>query len=480
MVHIKEGDGVMRSLRLPSRGTLVFLILIFAAGALHWVFFLNYGNMSFKVHDWAKEFVYYSVLKQAMESGRLPFHIPLAFQETKRFLALPEINMSPQIFLLPLMDVGTFVLVNTLIMYTVGFAGCLMIWNRYRLSPVAFSVLFMLFNFNGHLTAHIGVGHSMWTAYFLLPFFFLYTLEITEGKDRTGSAIKLGFVLFVMILQGGFHIFAWAMAFLALLLIFNWRLIRPVLYAAVSGLLLSAFRLIPAAFALEGKKEKFIWSYPTVRDLLDALVTIRQQTPERLRPWGTPGWWEYDIYIGILGLALVVYFGLYLRFRKKPELEDYRFRALDLPLLTLAVFSISYFHAFLTRIPVPLLGSQRVASRFIIIPVVMLAFIAAIRLQRTLETARRSVKFYVAVIIGLAVMALSFVDHSFIWSVFRLQRIYRDKVVDLSVPGIIAVSDTSYTNVLLLGGIISLASFAGLLYLAVRRRKPARVESQAR
>jgi len=465
---------MMQSLNLPSRGALVFLILVFAAGALHWVFFLNQGDMTFKPHDWAKEYTYYSILKGALESGRIPFHTSVIFQETRRFLALPEVNLSPQVLLLPLMDVGTFVLVNTLIMYTVGFAGCLMIRNRYGLSPMAFAVLFMLFNFNGHLTAHIGVGHSMWTAYFLLPFFFLYTLDIAGGKDRTWSAIKLGFVLFVMILQGGFHIFAWAMAFLALLAIFNWRLWKPVIYAAASGLLLSAFRLIPAAFALAGKSEKFIWSYPTVRDLLDALVTIRQHSPERLKPWGTTGWWEYDIYLGVLGLALVAYFGIYLRFRKKPELEDCRFRALDLPILTLATFSISYFHAFLTRIPLPLIRSQRVASRFIIIPVVFLVFIAAIRLQRVLGTTRRSVKFYVASIIGLVVMALSFVDHSFIWSVARLQRIYRDKVVDLSVPEIIAVPDSSYTSMLMLGAIISLASLAAFVYLALRRRKPTR------
>jgi hypothetical protein len=253
--------------------------------------------MTFKPHDWPKEYTYYSVLRQAMESGRIPFHTSVVFQETRRFLALPEVNMSPQVLLLPLMDVGTFVLVNTLIMYTVGFAGCLLIRARYGLSPLAFAVLFMLFNFNGHITAHMGVGHSMWTAYFLLPFFFLYTLDITEGKDRTGAAIKLGFVLFVMILQGGFHIFAWSMAFLALLLIFNWRLWKPVLYAGASGLLLSAFRLIPAAFTLAGKRERFIWSYPTVRDLLDALVTIRQHSPERLKPWGTTGWWEYEFLV---------------------------------------------------------------------------------------------------------------------------------------------------------------------------------------
>jgi hypothetical protein len=465
---------MMESLRLPSRGALVFLILVFAAGALHWVFFLSYGNMTFKPHDWAKEYTYYSILKEAMESGRVPFHTSVVFQETRRFLALPEINLSPQVLLLPLMDVGTFVLVNMLIMYAVGFAGCLMIRSRYGLSPVAFAMLFMLFNFNGHLTAHIGVGHSMWTAYFLLPFFFLYTLEITGGKDRTWSAIKLGFVLFLMMLQGGFHIFAWAMAFLALLLIFNWKMWKPVIYAAASGLLLSAFRLIPAAFALAGKKERFIWSYPTVHDLLDALVTIRQHTPERLKPWGTTGWWEYDVYIGVLGLALIAYFGIYLRFRKGAELDDCRFKALDLPILALAALSTSYFYAFLSRIPLPLIRSQRVATRFILIPVVFLVFMAAIRMQKVLGAGRRSVKFYAVSIIGLAVMALSFVDHSFIWSVARLQRIYRDKVVDLSVPEVIEVADGSYKSMLMLGVIISLTSLAVLAYLALRRRKPSR------
>jgi hypothetical protein len=66
------------------------------------------------------------------------------------------------------------------------------------------------------------------------------------------------------------------------------------------------------------------------------------------------------------------------------------------------------------------------------------------------------------------------VDHSFIWSVARLQRIYRDKVVDLSVPEVIEVADGSYKNMLMLGVIISLASLAVLAYLALRRRKPSR------
>ena len=458
----------------PGAGTITFLILVFAAGVVHWVLFFNYGDLSFKAHDWGKEYIYYSVIRQAMESGRIPYHIPLAFQETKRFLALPETNLSPQTLLLPLMDVGKFVLANILILYTIGFAGCLLIRQKYQLSPIAFSAMFILYNFNGHISAHIGVGHSMWTAYFMLPFFFLLVLKIVEGNLSRMTPIKLGFVLFVIILQGGFHIYIWCITFLLLLLIFNWRHIKPILSAVVYSALLSAFRLIPAAFTLAGKKEKFIWSYPTIRDLLDAMVTIRQQTPDRLHPWGTPGWWEYDIYIGVIGLALIVYFGVILRFSKRPSLEKHKYGALDLPLLTMSAFSISYFHAFLTRLPVPLLTSERVATRFIIIPVIFLTFLAAIRLGRCLESVRKTLKLYVAAIVGLAVMGLSFVDHSYLWSVVRLERVYKDRMVDLTVPGIITMEDGQYKALLVLSGAISLATIVLLVYLGTRWRRTSR------
>jgi hypothetical protein len=452
-------------------GMVIFLIIVFAAGALHWVLFLKRGDLTFKAHDWGKEYIYYSVLRGAIRSGSLPYHIPIAFHDTNRFLALPETNLSPQILLLPFMTVGRFVLVNLLILYAIGYAGCLMIMRRYGLSPVAFAAMFMLFNFNGHITAHIGVGHSMWTAYFLLPFFFLFTVDIVQAKPSRTLPLKLGVVLFAITLQGGLHIYIWCTTFLVLLLIFNLRRARPVILAIVSGALLSSLRLIPAAFALAGKKEKFIWSYPTVRDMLDALVTIRQQIPDRLRPWGTPGWWEHDAYIGVIGLALIVYFGICLRFSRREALKHLKFKGLDLPLLIMSVFSLSYFHAFLTRLPLPLLGTERVATRFVIIPLVFLIFIASLRLDRILEGATKSLKLYVVSVAGLGVMAMSFIDHSFLWSLPRLERIYRDRAVDLTVPSTIALQDGSYRSVLLISWLVSAAAIAAVAYLWIRWRK---------
>ncbi|MFH1314369.1 MAG: hypothetical protein ABIJ00_14220 [Candidatus Eisenbacteria bacterium] len=456
--------------RRPGLKTIVVLAVLFAAGALHWVLFLHSGNMTFRAHDWGKEFIYYSLFKQALTTGEIPFHISLAFHDTPRFLALPETNLSPQILLLPLMSVGQFILVNILILYSIGFVGCLLIRQRYRLSLIPFSILFLLFNFNGHITAHIGVGHSMWAGYFLLPFFFLFVLDLAGGNVRPTTPIKIAFVLFAILLQGGLHIFMWCMTFLVLLLAFNWRYVRPILTSVLLTLVMSAFRLIPATFALAGKKEKFIWSYPTLRDVLDAIITIRQQAPERLRPWGTAGWWELDIYMGIIGLALIVYFGIFLRFSKREDLKDLRFKPLDLPVFIMALFSISYFHAFLTRLPIPLLSAERVATRFIIIPVLLLALLAVIRMERVLTNLKQTFASRVIAVGAVLIMVLGFVDHSFLWSVTRLERICGNRVVDLTTPDVISRPDPLYKNLLLVSAALSIAGIALSLYFAFRHR----------
>jgi hypothetical protein len=455
--------------------TMVILAVLFAAGALHWILFLNYGNLTFKAQDWGKEYIYYSLIQQAISTGQMPYHISVAFHGTPRFLALPEVNLSPQILLLPLMSIGRFILVNIIILYSVGFVGCLLIKHRYNLSLMAFSTMFLLFNFNGHLTAHIGVGHSMWAGYFLLPLFFLFTSDMLEGKSPETGPIKIAFVLFAIVLQGGFHIFVWCTTFLILILIFNWKYLRPLLFTLVSTAALCAFRLIPAAFALVGKREKFIWSYPTLRDLLDAMITIREQTPDRLRPWGTPGWWEYDIYIGVIGLIIIVYFGIYLRFSKRPELEDHAYRAFDLPLLITALFSLSYFHAFLTRVPIPLLRSERVAARFLALPLVILIFISTIRFDRVQRGLRQNLKVRILSIAGLVVMSLGFVDHSYLWSVTRLEQIYRNRVVDLTIPKVLSQHDAPYKILLWTSTAVSVAAIVILVTLAYRRTRPKRV-----
>ncbi|MFZ1947685.1 MAG: hypothetical protein WAW06_09065 [bacterium] len=473
---MKPGNGSRRPAGAgpESRGrtaTIVILAVLFAAGAFHWIWFLNYGRMDFKPYDWGKEFIYYSVLRQAVSSGTMPYHISLAFHGSNRFLALPEVNLSPQIFLLPAMSVGTFVVFNTLILYSAGFVGSLLLRRRYRLSLAAFAMFFLLFNFNGHVTAHMGVGHSMWAGYFLLPFLMLFLLELLDGEPWRSTSVKLALALFFILLQGSFHLFVWCLLFLALMLAFNWRrYYKPLVTTVALSAVFSAHRLLPALFALWGKKEKFIWSYPTPLELLDALTSIREHTPDRLRPWGTAGWWEYDAYIGLVGLAVLVGFGVWLRWSRNPDLDRYKYPPLDLPLAAMTLLSMSYFHAFITRIPIPLLKSERVAMRFIVVPLVVLTVLSAIRMGPTLARIGRGFKFRFVAVGALVLTALSFLDHSYLWSVGRLGRQFASKDVDLTIPPIQSQADGFYKTMVVASIAVSAAAVVAAIYAAVRLR----------
>ena len=179
-----------------------FLTVLFVLGALHWVAFLDLGEMRMTVEDWPLQLMYGTVLKQAVTQHAIPWHTSREVLNTTRFLAIPETTLSPQALALAWLPVGLYALCNILLLYTAGFIGCLLIRRKYRLSAFATAVLFLFFNFNGFITSHVGVGHAWVLGYFFLPFFCLLTLNLAEGKTGLGAAAAMAFVLFAMLLQG--------------------------------------------------------------------------------------------------------------------------------------------------------------------------------------------------------------------------------------------------------------------------------------
>jgi hypothetical protein len=447
----------------------IILIVLFGLGVWHWVFFLNSGKVSFRLHDWGQEHIYYQVIRQGLETGRVPYHMSMEFHQTDRFMSIPDTNLSPQVLLLPLMDTGTFILVDLLVFYSLGFLGLVLLWRKYRISLIPLAGFFLVFNFNGHITSHLAVGHTAWSGYFLLPLLFLLLLKILEGEGTRRTPLLIALVMFGMVLKGSFHLFTWCVMLLVLVLIFSWRQARALAVALGFAGLLSAFRFLPA-LGLLGKKEKFIWSYPTLRDLADAMITIRQVTPERLKPWGNAGWWEYDLYLGLTALVALVLAGVYLRFRRDPDLEGLRFPALDIPMLLMTVFSLSYVHAFVTRIPLPLLRGERVATRFAVVPVCLLSLLACLRLSAVIRRWGHGVKVVTTGIGLLVVMGLGFLDHSFLWSVARLERITKLKVFP-PATAIVAGADQGYRLSVLAGWAITLVVLGITLFFLIKPRR---------
>jgi hypothetical protein len=448
------------------------LLGLYLLGVAHWWWFYNGGSFPLDVFDWPKEHAYCIVLRQAMETGQFPYHIPREFHGTDRFLGLPEINLWPQGLLLLWLPPGPFFLANTLVLYSCGFLGCLLLRRRYGLGLVAFTFLFLLFDFNGYITAHLSAGHVMWNGYFLLPFFGLVLLRWAEEGGSPARAVRLAFVLFAMMMQGSFHLVIWCWMFLLFFVLFNPRCWKEGLLAiGFSGLLCSC-RILPAVVAFWGSHEYgFLSGYPTVTDLLESFVVLGDYTHPRLSAFGTTiGWWEYDMYLGLLGFAALCYLGVYLCWRGGPALAPYRFAALDGPLALLSVLSLSGIYAAIALLPLPFFNAERVSSRFLIIPIVILLMIASLRLQRLLETRRLSAAGWVLLLGGLLETAITLAKHSDAWRMVRYEGaadVEVDFVGDLTL-GIVNRPDPVYVLAVQISAVASLLSVLIGLYVLWR------------
>jgi hypothetical protein len=436
-----------------------FLFFLFCLGILHWLIFYNFGRLSFKAHDWPKELSYYSVIQQSLTRHFIPYHVSRVFQKTDRFLALPEILLSPQILALPFMKPGAFAIFNTLFMYTLGFLGCLLLRRKFALSNLAFLPLYLLFNFNGYITAHLAVGHSMWNGYFLLPFFFLLIFGLKEGRrDAALMVMEFSFFIFLLMLQGSFHMVVWCIYFLALFGIANRKCLKSIVLIIVLGMLLSCFRLVPAGMAFFKKEYPFFFisGYPGLRDFVRGLIIIKDVT---YYPFTTKmGWWEFDAYIGIIGALFIAYYGIYLRFKER------NFKEFDLPVFLLALLSFGSLYSCFANLPIPFANSERYSSRFFILPLLALTIISSVRLNK-------SKLFKSVAALAIAMLSFSLAKHSYIWSMAAIEKLSEISEADFTISRVIKNDPTYITsvNVTLAVSLIAFFALSGIYFW--RRRK---------
>jgi hypothetical protein len=399
---------------------------VFVAGIAHWVVFFGLfeGGMSFAVGDWPKEFRYYSALQQALAEARVPYYVSRPIHQTRKLLALPELSWSPQVALLRVVDVPAFFAVNTILLYAAGFTACLLLRRRYRLSAGPFLLLMLVVLFNGHITAHLAIGHSMWAGALLLPFFALLLLTLVEDPGLPATPVWMGVLLFAILLQGSFHVFVWCALFLALVLAFHPAGRRGVAAALLWSLALGACRLVPPAVVLLGRREQpFLSGYPTPVTLLESMSLIRTVTePVRGGHFDPLGWWEYDAYVGIAAVLWLGWFGVYRRAaeaRRAPgpgAPTTHGRLALDGPLAVMTALALDGLYYPINASGMPLLATQRVSSRFVLVPLVLLAVLAAVRAEADLVEKRwRALR--PLLLLGALVTAASVSAHSWAWRV---------------------------------------------------------------
>ena len=116
---------------------------MYALGVFLWGKFLNWGKIPFDWLDWAEvNAPRLAFTRNAVLDGVLPLHMTDSSAlrgVTDRFLTVPDPVLSPQILLFNFLDVGPFVLVHVLLLFTLGAWGLLWFRKRYNLSLAAFT-----------------------------------------------------------------------------------------------------------------------------------------------------------------------------------------------------------------------------------------------------------------------------------------------------------------------------------------------------
>jgi ABC-type multidrug transport system fused ATPase/permease subunit len=450
----------------------VWIGLLFLAGALLWIYFLNFGNVPIDYMDWAEVWATrLQAWRDALLNNTLPFHLSDvgAMRTTgDRYFSVADMVSTPQLILLRWLEVGRYVLINNLLLYSFATYSLLKIRKKYGLSLIIFTVMFLLFQFNGFIVSHLSVGHLSWGGYYLFPEFTLYLLQLEEGDRSWFWVTKMAFLLFFMFLQGSFHHLVWCMIVLGILAVIRWRYFIPIFKAGTAAILLSMPRILPAAGRLGDFTDKtdFLGGYPRLINIFQAMVY--NVTPDMGMPGkvfnSNLGYWEFDLFTGWAGLFFLIFCGVILmlgwHYREK------KFPVLMVPVSVLAILSIGdNFFKVLFYNPV-LVSSERVTSRMMGLALVMLIILAAIFYRRYFKTIRQTFSLKILQAIVLLLIAEDLVLHTLRWSVKNAFLAFPNTPRDLSLVHISNHADPPYFTALIVGSLISIFTMVVLIILA--------------
>jgi hypothetical protein len=455
----------------------LWLVGLFVSGILLWGSFLNWGRGPYNFHDWALVAVpRTAILKDAVTRGLNPLHTidPAALGGfTDRILSIGDIILSPQILLLKWLEPVTFLVINTLLLYTLGFLGLVLLQRSLKLSLFSTTLFFLLFNFNGHILAHFSVGHTTWSGYFLIPWLILLVWETLEKNVNWTWVAKVSFLLFFIFLQGSYHLFVYCLIFLGFLALAVPKNFWKIIAAGTFSILISMVRISPMILSFRDFKQQylFIGGYPLTQSIWEMLTTL-QIPGESTRFMGlinSLGLWETTFFIGTVGGLFLL--GFFIRsILRKPDRSNPA-AVLFLPILGMVLLSIDQVYRYTSIIlPIPALSGERVPIRFLVLAFAFGLTLAVLECQHWLDTHQPSQTITLG-LIGIPV--LIFND---LWQNFRLWRVesaasrFPAETLNPAQWKISIYAEPQYTHLLWVGLAVTLLSTTVLVYLTWKER----------
>lgn len=367
------------------------LLTLFTIGAIYWIGFFSSGNLLLNQNDWVKEDAYLTTLRFAQVNEVIPWQWNEPFyHNTDKFLANPEIVLTPDIVLLRWVSNGTFIVIHTLFFYAAGFWASIILSQKLNWKFISFFFFWLLFNFNGHPSAQLAVGHFQWTGYFLIPFFFIFlfkSADTPQNQPFFDKAPVLGTALIfgLLFLNGSVHIAIICALFLAATLLFRWTTVPNIIASILIGFLFGLNRLLPAALWFPAKNTMG-QGYPSISALLDGFTALRLYDSVNSLEFGIWDWWEYDFYIGFVAfLLLVVFVMVAFKYPQKP-FGPYLFK-------TAAIFSLlslGNVYNTINLLNLPFVSIERVPSRFMVMPFIIFLLVSTAGLDKLISRAQKS------------------------------------------------------------------------------------------
>ncbi len=463
----------------------LWIALLYVAGLYFWCSFLNWTKTPLDFQDWGVINVpRLDFFRDALRSGQIPLHMSYGkitgqvppLHGTDRYFSVPDVITTPQSLLLLGLTINQFVLLDLLLHFTLATLGLLWFRHKYGLSLFSFAILFLLFNFNGYIQSHYAVGHITWMGYFLFPFFIALVIQGVEEQPGWIWVAKISFLLLYMLLVGSQHHFTWALIFLGVLALVCWKKWKWIFWAGLSSGFLGAIRLLPPILILQdmytGSGNRLLPGYPSLLDVIRSLaILVRPDDPYRMNAnVGWLGYWEFDIYVGVIGTLFLAYFGVYQWFKNGHLLPS--LQKLIVPTLVIFLLTIGRIYAVVRASRIPFFEGERAPSRMIGLPLAVMIIVAAIFFDRWLQQATvAKPALLVLNILLLVFLASDLWVHAQVWKLESVRAVFGPVQMLLSENSIGARADRRYLAVLLIGLLLSACTGLFLAYRIQKERR---------
>jgi hypothetical protein len=303
----------------------------------------------------------------------------------------------------------------------------------------------------------------------LLPWFVLAIMDIVEGKPLWRTVAFTSVILLVYFLQGAFHLFVACWLFIGLLSIALHKNPQTPVAILVFSLLLSMVRILPPLLEWGKFDTAFLSGFPSSADIVTALTNLVEPIREKVFNFSAVnplGWWEFDYYVGAIGLLFLLFFGLYSPLRKRSRSSKYQ--ALYLPIIGLTVLSIGQVYKIFHVLHIPFLSSQRVSSRLFILPLVFITFLSLVNFEE-FNSRRELSRSWVVVLLSSAVLlSQDLWQHIKLWRITNMEGLFPPRELDLSLDVVANYPDPQYLFMLIAGLCISVFS---LLVIILKTRQ---------